>query len=451
MPAEPADDTLDLRVHRARDQVGARRHDRELLGGDRLARRRRAARCGRARRWSARRPGRRARWSRRTARPARPRPPRPRRRLPPGRRTPPPSAPRTASAARRPSRRPRPQPASTRATAAASTSSSSGAPATCTRSRNPWTCGEMYAPATRPCACRMAAANSVVDVLPLVPTTWIARNARCGSPSAVSSSRMRSSPSRMPNAARVASRSSSPATYPASSARRASRRLDLAAEPLGALALLGHHGRRRAVDEARVGELRLRLGQVGDALRRGAVRACRAARRRARRRRPAPGRRRPRPARPPTVVGADEVARPRPRQQVALRAQVRRVVAAGDRHLERLARPEAGVLAHAPQLGDQLDHRRHGARRLGVLGARPATGNGRLHQQPALARAGTARSPRSRTASPGAAAPSTRSSTNSAVSDACRRAAAIVAVEPDLERPRGTSRRRRSRRTRTAP
>ena len=77
--------------------------------------------------------------------------------------------------------------ASTRSTAAVSAASPSGAPPTCTRSRKPCTCGEMYAPATRPCASRMAAANSVVDVFPFVPTTWMARNRRCGSPSSVSS------------------------------------------------------------------------------------------------------------------------------------------------------------------------------------------------------------------------------------------------------------------------
>ena len=35
---------------------------------------------------------------------------------------------------------------------------------------------------------------SVVEVLPFVPTTWIAGNARCGSPSAASSARIRPSP-----------------------------------------------------------------------------------------------------------------------------------------------------------------------------------------------------------------------------------------------------------------
>ena len=81
----------------------------------------------------------------------------------------------------------------------------------------------------------------------------------------------------------------------------------------------------------------------------------------------------------------------------------------------------------------QLDHRRHGARRLGVLG-HVRHREGATASAARARRAGTARSPRSRTASPGAAGASTRSSTNSAVSDAWRRATAIVAVEPDLER-----------------
>ena len=57
--------------------------------------------------------------------------------------------------------------ASTRSTAAVSAASPRGAPPTCTRSRKPCTWGEMYAPAASPCASRMAAANSVVDVFPV--------------------------------------------------------------------------------------------------------------------------------------------------------------------------------------------------------------------------------------------------------------------------------------------
>src|SRR5689334_24772031 len=109
----------------------------------------------------------------------------------------------------------------------------------------------------------MAAENSVVEVFPFVPTTCSARKPRCGSPSSASSARIRSSPRRMPNAARVASRSSRPATRSALQLGEPGLEgLDLALEPRFALPLLRHHGRRGAVDEPGVRELRLRLREI---------------------------------------------------------------------------------------------------------------------------------------------------------------------------------------------
>src|SRR6188472_571713 len=59
-------------------------------------------------------------------------------------------------------------------------------------------CGDRYAPVRMPWASRIAAAIRTVELLPLVPTTWIERNACCGLPRAVSRRRIRSSPNFMP-------------------------------------------------------------------------------------------------------------------------------------------------------------------------------------------------------------------------------------------------------------
>ncbi len=100
--------------------------------------------------------------------------------------------------------------------------------------------------------------------------------------------------------------------------------------------------------------------------------------------------------------GVDDRGPAEPGHEIGLGAQVRGVAVARDLQVERLARPEAGVLAHPAQLGDELDHGRHGARRLGVL--RPVGRRGTARPSGGRARpAGTARSPPSRTASPGAA------------------------------------------------
>src|SRR4051794_9777416 len=103
-----------------------------------------------------------------------------------------------------------------------------------------------------------------VELLPLVPTTWTARNARCGLPSAVSSRRIRSSPNFIPNSSsesRWSSACSSDQLIP----RRpgSSERLELGLEPreLRALAVDDVGGRLR--DEALVAELALGAADLG--------------------------------------------------------------------------------------------------------------------------------------------------------------------------------------------
>ena len=56
----------------------------------------------------------------------------------------------------------------------------------------------MQAPLRSPWASSSAAVIRVTEDLPLVPTTWIEAKRCCGSPSAVVSVRIRSSPSRQP-------------------------------------------------------------------------------------------------------------------------------------------------------------------------------------------------------------------------------------------------------------
>ena len=63
-------------------------------------------------------------------------------------------------------------------------------------------CGERNAPVRTPCASSSAAVMRTVELLPFVPTTWIAPKRSCGEPSAVSSRRIRSRPKRMPNSSR---------------------------------------------------------------------------------------------------------------------------------------------------------------------------------------------------------------------------------------------------------
>ena len=72
-------------------------------------------------------------------------------------------------------------------------------------------CGERYAPERTPWWCSSAAIIRTVEDLPFVPTTWIARKASLGAPSAVMSRRMRSSPKRMPNSSSESSHRSASA------------------------------------------------------------------------------------------------------------------------------------------------------------------------------------------------------------------------------------------------
>ena len=75
-----------------------------------------------------------------------------------------------------------------------------------------------------PCASSSAAVMRTVELLPFVPTTWIAPNRSCGEPSAVSSRRMRSRPKRMPNSSSPSRCSSlARAAVPPALARRSGR------------------------------------------------------------------------------------------------------------------------------------------------------------------------------------------------------------------------------------
>ncbi len=89
--------------------------------------------------------------------------------------------------------------AAARSTAAPNASGSRSASPMRMRSAKVERCGDKYAPVRTPWASRIAAAIRTVELLPFVPTTWIARNARCGLPRTVSSRRIRSSPNFIPN------------------------------------------------------------------------------------------------------------------------------------------------------------------------------------------------------------------------------------------------------------
>ena len=109
-----------------------------------------------------------------------------------------------------------------------------------------------YAPVRMPWASRIAAAMRTVELLPLVPTTWIERNACCGLPSTVSRRRMRSSPNFIPNSSSESRWSSAllerPAHPSASSSACSRASLSRSAWTTGGGAF---------VDEALVGELAL--------------------------------------------------------------------------------------------------------------------------------------------------------------------------------------------------
>ena len=73
-------------------------------------------------------------------------------------------------------------------------SMSTSCPSTLIRSAKEWMCGEIVAPVERPSASSSCSIVRVAVDLPFVPTTWMAGNASCGSPSAPSNARMRSRP-----------------------------------------------------------------------------------------------------------------------------------------------------------------------------------------------------------------------------------------------------------------
>src|SRR5581483_143371 len=74
------------------------------------------------------------------------------------------------------------------------TARSNPAASVSSRSHQPATCGEVYAPTRSPAPRSRAAVSRVVVDLPFVPTTWIDGKASCGSPSSARSARIRSSP-----------------------------------------------------------------------------------------------------------------------------------------------------------------------------------------------------------------------------------------------------------------
>src|SRR5439155_3258091 len=117
------------------------------------------------------------------------------------------------------------------------------------RSLQPATCGEVYAPTLRPSRRRNAAARRVAVDLPFVPTTWIAGNARCGSPSSARSARIRPRPNSSGQGERDSSHSSAEG-------------IKLAPVPLQLLPLRLDHVRRRVRHEALVGEHPLGAGDL---------------------------------------------------------------------------------------------------------------------------------------------------------------------------------------------
>src|SRR6188472_3858153 len=126
-------------------------------------------------------------------------------------------------------------------------------------------CGDRYAPVRMPWASRIAAAMRTVELLPLVPTTWIERNACCGLPRAVSRRRIRSSPNFMPKSSTERRWSSACSSVqvndPPAGSRRGARsfeRVQVRLQPRE-LVSLGLDDRRRGLGgEAFVGELALR-------------------------------------------------------------------------------------------------------------------------------------------------------------------------------------------------
>src|SRR6185503_13569099 len=126
---------------------------------------------------------------------------------------------------------------------------SASSPSTCTRSLQPATCGEVYAPALRPSRARNAAARRVAVDLPFVPTTWIARNARCGSPISASNACIRPRPNSSGHGERDSNHSSGEG-------------IELATVALELLALGLDHLAGRVRDEALVGQHPLRAGDL---------------------------------------------------------------------------------------------------------------------------------------------------------------------------------------------
>src|SRR3954451_3115294 len=102
----------------------------------------------------------------------------------------------------------------------------------------------------------MAAPMRTVELLPLVPTTWMDRKRVCGEPRTVSSRRMRSRPKRMPNSSSD-SRWSSACSSVQLMSWYSRQRLQLLAQARELVALALDDVRRRALDELGVAELAL--------------------------------------------------------------------------------------------------------------------------------------------------------------------------------------------------
>ena len=179
----------------------------------------------------------------------------------------------------------------------------------------------------------------------------------------------------MPKAARVASRSSSPATYPASSARRASRPSTSRPRRSARSRSSATTACRRAIDEARVGRASPRAlassprASASAALELAAERdGERARRRRAR------GRRRPRPARR-RAVAVDDRRRGRGRRARSPCARRCAASAPPETASSSGARgPRPASWRMRPQLGDQPRSRPSRRAPPRVLGDRPAPG-----------------------------------------------------------------------------
>jgi len=109
--------------------------------------------------------------------------------------------------------------AAARSMAPPSSSGSRSRSPTRMRSANEMRCGERNAPVRAPCASSSAAVMRTVELLPFVPTTWIAQKRSCGDPSTVRRRRMRSRPKRMPNSSRPSRCSSARAALQLTSRR----------------------------------------------------------------------------------------------------------------------------------------------------------------------------------------------------------------------------------------